>query len=354
MHRIQITASGTYNITENMGSDILLYSSRQISLDNDLTIAYSGTPEQGQKLKLYCSLSLGTTSGVREVTVLGNEFQHIQFAEYNSFVIEAVYNESAWRIFAMPSIIPNTARQNLQDVETILVTTGTVEEFISRKNRQRIELRGTTTITSTFEVRYDEIVSPVNGQFYEIAYNAYVTYGNQGSFVTIFGRNLTQQEALSGDLYITALYTTDSGWIVRVSSPATATQLVDFSLIVTDAQVKALNTTPLNVIVGQTGKLIIPVDIYIKKVGTSAYATNTKLQLYYDGVTKGVYSYDNNYILSNTTNGAIQKLDKVGASSSVPYISGATLKVMTADGNATEGGTGNGLVIFGTYKLVTA
>lgn len=353
MHRLKITASGTYNITENMGSDILLYSTSQISLDNDLTIAYSGTPKQGQKLKIYCSLSLGTRAGVRGVTVLGNAFQHIQFAEYNSFVIEAVYNESAWRIFAIPSIIPNTARQNLQDAESIRITSGTTEEFISRKNRQRIELRGTTTITSTFEVRYDESATPVNGQFYEISYNAYVTYGNQGSFVTIFGRNLTQQEALSGDLYITALYTTDSGWVVRISSPAAATQLVDFSLVITDAQTKALYTTPLDVIVGKTGKLIVPVDVFVKKVGTSAYEKNNKLQLYYNGASEGVYSYDNNYIMLKTVDGTIQKFDKTGASSSVPYISGANLKVMVADGNPTGGGTGNGLVVFGTYKLVT-
>lgn len=353
MYRLEVTASGVYNITENMGDEILLYSSETIALNNDLTIAYSDTPAVGQKVKIYCSLNLSTTAGVRTVTILGTSYQHIQFSENNSFVVEAIYNNSLWNVFTLPSIVPNTGRQALQASESIRVETGTTVELIDRKNRQRIELYGTTTMTSSFILRYDESVLPVNGQYYEISYNAYVTYGNEGTKVTIFGRDLTKMEALSGDLFITALYTTQSGWVVRISSPAQVSQFIDFSLVLTDTQVKALNSTPLTVVSGQTGKLIVPVDIFCKKVGTSAYATNNKLQLYYNGASAGVYGYDNNYILLRATDGAIQKFDKAGSSSSIPYISGAALKVMVADGNPTGGGTNNGLVIFGTYKLVT-
>ena len=52
MRKINITSSGTYNITEDMGSDIALSTSGTVNLSNDLTIAYSSTPYEGLKINL--------------------------------------------------------------------------------------------------------------------------------------------------------------------------------------------------------------------------------------------------------------------------------------------------------------
>lgn len=79
------------------------------------------------------------------------------------------------------------------------------------------------------------------------------------------------------------------------TATATAQILVTRKTSVTSAQIKALNTTPITLVAAQgSGYAIQPLSVLFHyNYSTAAYATNTNLQVWYNG-------YTNNLITSNT------------------------------------------------------
>jgi len=352
MNKITITGTGTYNITEDMGTDIVLYSATQLPLSGDVTIAYSDTPYESLKLNLYMACSFGTTSGVRAITILGTEYQHILFATQNAMEITAIYVGSAWKLYSKASnIVPELATKT-QDVEDLVITSGGTVSLIDRKNRLRFNVYGTLSISSTYEIKYHASTLPRVGEPYEFTYNGVVTYANTGCSVKILGRELTQAEALSGELHITAVYTTASGWSVNVLTEV-GTATTDFSVTLTDAEVKALYDTPIKIVTGGTGKIVALETIFVKKVGATVYATNTNLMIMSETATDSLY--ENPLILASDVDGLVQTLTITAPSGTLtPLKAGEDLYVTVETGNPSGGGEGMGLTIFGSYRLLTA
>lgn len=347
MRKINITSSGTYNITENMGSDIALSTSGTVNLSSDLTIAYSSTPYEGLKLNIYALMSLGTTSNVRNVTILGKGYQHILFTSANAVEITAIYLNSAWNVFSKASTLVNENRLQLSDAKAYTISEGNVIELSREKNRQRFVLNGTLSIGTDATITYTG--TPAEGTQYEFYYNSIVTYTNRGCAVEVLGRALTQTEALSGELYITALYTTSNGWEVRVLTGIENTSQ-EFSVTLTAAEIDKLNSTPVEIISGISNKIIAIENIFGYKNGTTAYTTNVTLELFNTKTTKTIF--DNAQILASISNGAIYTFDKKAVSSSIDAVSGSGISVRVKTGEV-AGESSDTVTLFGTYRYLT-
>lgn len=353
MYKITITDSSTKSITEEMGRDIVLYSASSVSLTSDISVVYGDTPYEGLSLNIYAMCSFGTSAGVRNVTILGQAYQHIQFTAQNSMSMTAIYLNSAWKVYSNSSNIVNTTFSKLEDVEDLSVATGVIT-LIDRKNRQRFNIYGSTTLTGEMEIKYHASTAPRVGEYYEFTYNGTVTYSGGGN-IKILGRNLTAAEALSGELFITALYTTASGWSVKVLSESYIAPAIDgvldFDITIADADVKKLNGTPVSIITGDDGKIIDILSIYAQKVGTLVYASSTNpLTVYCNGSLESLYT---NIKVFGLGADEIQGFSTEAVGDTETVVVGQNMMMNVPIADPTGGGTGNGLRIFGTYRLIS-
>lgn len=134
------------------------------------------------------------------------------------------------------------------------------------------------------------------------------------------------------------------------TSTATAQILVTKKTSITSAQIKALNTTPITVVAAQgAGYAIQPLSVLFHYIySTAAYATNTNLQLWYNGYTNNLITSNtvllgvaSTYSLSSPVSGTLTAADLDNKA--------LVLTVLTGD-PATGAGT---LDVYVTYALVT-
>ena len=123
-----------------------------------------------------------------------------------------------------------------------------------------------------------------------------------------------------------------------------------FDVTIHDADVRTLNSIPFTLIDGVTDKIISIESIFDQKIGTLAYTTHTMLKISCDGTTD--YLFTDNIIMSQTTDGAIKTMTNPSGQSFPNMISGGNIIVETETGNPGGGGEGNGIRIFGTYRLL--
>lgn len=349
MNKIIISAAGgTYNITEEMGKDIILYSASQLLLSNDITIAYSDTPYETQTLNIYMMCSFGTTAGVRGIRVLGTSYQHILFNTQNAMKFTAIYLNSAWKLYATSNNVVPELTAKMEDAESLTVVSNTSIDLSYQLNRQRFTINGDLSIGADFSLTHTS--TPRDGQYFEFLYNATVAYTSSAVINILGKRALTAQEAITGNLLITALYTTEQGWNVKVlgeTIPLVATtDVLTFDVSLTNTNTKALNRTPQIIIDGSTGKIPDILSIYAQKIGTTQYATNTTLQVYSFGSSEIIYSNASLLLLGAN---AVQGFGVEAIGDTGTLLSGADIMIKLLTGDATGGGTDNGVRIFGTY-----
>jgi hypothetical protein len=351
MNIIQITDSTTINITPQMGNEIEIYTPSAVALSSNLTIQYSGTPTEGSKIILYCDCIFTGAKGVI-VTIFGQVYQLPLFSTANAITMVVIYN-GAWKVYSYGNINVPQLSYDIITPQYFAVTSGNTIDLNDSINTNRIILGGIASISSSFIIEHTG--TPLQGQEYKFTYNALVTYSAACS-VTILGRALTQSEALSGNLYINAIYY-NSTWYVTVSAPLT-TQSQSFSLTVLDSadvaggqpNVQSLHSSPLPLITGISGYVIFIESAFCEKIGRGAYATNTNLVIVSSGENPlGVFT-DTHSLLS-VRDGEVRPMDReTGLDSCI--CNGENIILQVYYGNPTGGGTNNGIKVFGTYKYI--
>ncbi len=108
------------------------------------------------------------------------------------------------------------------------------------------------------------------------------------------------------------------------------------SVEVTPAQVKTLNTTPITIVGAVSGYAIEVISASVKiAFNTTAYATNTTLQLHIDGADDNVGQIGNNILLATVDQISSAYAPSNPSSGQTQVLANAALQVKAANGNPT-------------------
>jgi hypothetical protein len=123
------------------------------------------------------------------------------------------------------------------------------------------------------------------------------------------------------------------------------------SVELTPSQVKTLNTTPITIVGAVSGYAIEVVSASVKiDFNTTAYATNTFIQLIVQGATTAQYGGG----ILNATVATNKKLPEISTTSATTtqLITNADLKVSVLTGNPTAGDSD--ITVYVNYRLIPA
>ena len=123
------------------------------------------------------------------------------------------------------------------------------------------------------------------------------------------------------------------------------------SITLTAAQVKTLNTSPITIVSAVAGYAIEVVSASVKiAFNTTAYATNTFIQLIVNGATTAQYGAG----ILNATVATTKKLPEISTTSATTtqLITNAELEVSTLTGDPTTGDSD--VTVYVNYRLIPA
>ena len=119
---------------------------------------------------------------------------------------------------------------------------------------------------------------------------------------------------------------------------------------VLSSDIASLNTTPITVAFGLSGKAIQIIDVYSQvRNGTTAYTSNTALQIAFDS-TPTVPVWQNANVLTSTTVGETRRFNRSTGSAAELVIPGDDVVITNITGNPAGGDTA--IDIWVTYKLI--